>query len=206
MGHSHAHDGLLELGGFAAYRSESVEPISTDYHGVRVCEIPPNGQGITALMTLNILEQADLRGMAHLSADHLHMVIEAFKLAWAERDEYVADPAFNRFPVEEMLSKEFAARQYARIDSQRAAPYPVQPAARAHRDTVYRVWWTATATPCPSSTVYYPFGSGVVAGDTGDMLQNRGAGFVLEPGHFNCIAPAQAPAAYHHSGDGLSRR
>ena len=82
--HSHAHDGLLELEDFAAYCSEWVEPISSEYHGMRVCEIPPNGQGITALMTLNILEQADLRGMKHLSADHLHLVIEAFKLAWAE--------------------------------------------------------------------------------------------------------------------------
>jgi gamma-glutamyltranspeptidase/glutathione hydrolase len=192
--HSHAHDGLLELEDFAAYRSEWVEPISTDYHGVRVYEIPPNGQGITALMTLSILEQADLRGLTHLSADHLHLVIEAFKLAWAERDEYVADPAFNRLPVAEMLSKEFAARQYARIDPQRAAPYPVQPAARAHRDTVYLsvVDRDRNAVSFINS-LYYPFGSGVVAGDTGIMLQNRGAGFVLEPGHFNCIAPRKRP-------------
>jgi gamma-glutamyltranspeptidase/glutathione hydrolase len=192
--HSHAHDGLLELEDFAAYRSEWVEPISTDYHGVRVCEIPPNGQGITVLMTLNILEQSRLRDMAHLSADHLHMVIEAFKLAWAERDEYVADPAFNQLPVQEMLSKEFAARQYARIDPQRAAPYPVAPAARVHRDTVYLsvVDRDRNAVSFINS-LYYPFGSGVVAGDTGIMLQNRGAGFVLEPGHFNCIAPRKRP-------------
>jgi gamma-glutamyltranspeptidase/glutathione hydrolase len=145
-------------------------------------------------MTLNILEQADLRGMAHLSADHLHLVIEAFKLAWAERDEYVADPAFNQLPVEEMLSKEFAARQYARIDLQRAAPYPIKPAARAHRDTVYLsvVDRDRNAVSFINS-LYYPFGSGVVAGDTGIMLQNRGAGFVLEPGHFNCIAPRKRP-------------
>jgi gamma-glutamyltranspeptidase/glutathione hydrolase len=192
--HSYAHDGLLELDDFAAYRSEWVEPISTDYRGMRVYEIPPNGQGITALMMLNILEHADLRGMAHLSADHLHMVIEAFKLAWAERDEYVADPAFNQLPVEEMLSREFAARQYARIDSQRAAPYPVQPAARTHRDTVYLsvVDRDRNAVSFINS-LYYPFGSGVVAGETGIMLQNRGAGFVLEPGHFNCIAPRKRP-------------
>jgi gamma-glutamyltranspeptidase/glutathione hydrolase len=192
--HSHVHDGLLELEDFAAYRSEWVEPVSTDYHGVRVYEIPPNGQGITALMTLNILEQADLRGMAHLSADHLHLVIEAFKLAWAERDEYVADPAFNQLPVAEMLSKEFAARQYARIDPQRAAPYPIKPAVRAHRDTVYLsvVDRDRNAVSFINS-LYYPFGSGVVAGDTGIMLQNRGAGFVLEPGHFNCIAPRKRP-------------
>ncbi|MHB1142626.1 MAG: gamma-glutamyltransferase [Sulfuricaulis sp.] len=192
--HSQAHDGLLELEDFAAYRSEWVEPISSEYHGMRVYEIPPNGQGITALMTLNILEQADLRGLRHLGADHLHLVIEAFKLAWAERDEYVADPAFNKLPVEEMLSKEFAARQYARIDPQRAAPYPIQPAARAHRDTVYLsvVDRDRNAVSFINS-LYYPFGSGVVAGDTGILLQNRGAGFVLEPGHFNCIAPHKRP-------------
>jgi gamma-glutamyltranspeptidase/glutathione hydrolase len=191
---SRAHDGLLELEDFAAYRSEWVEPIGTDYRGVRVYEIPPNGQGITALMTLNILEHADLRGMTHMSADHLHMVIEAFKLAVAERDEYVADPAFNRLPVEEILSKEFATRQYARIDPMRAARYPIAPAARAHRDTVYLsvVDRDRNAVSFINS-LYYPFGSGMVAGDTGIMLQNRGAGFVLEPSHFNCIAPRKRP-------------
>ena len=191
---SRAHDGLLELEDFAAYRSEWVEPIGTDYRGVRVYEIPPNGQGITALMTLNILEQANLRGMPHLSADHLHMVIEAFKLALTERDEYVADPAFNELPVVEMLSKEFAARQYARIDPKHAARYPIQPAARAHRDTVYLsvVDRDRNAVSFINS-LYYPFGSGMVAGDSGIMLQNRGAGFVLEPGHFNCIAPRKRP-------------
>ncbi|HSD97471.1 MAG TPA: gamma-glutamyltransferase [Sulfuricaulis sp.] len=191
---SRAHDGLLELEDFAAYRSEWVEPIFTDYRGARVYEIPPNGQGITALMTLNILEQANLRDMAHLSADHLHLVIEAFKLAVAERDEYVADPAFNQLPVKEMLSKEFAARQYARIDPQRVARYPIAPAARAHRDTVYLsvVDHDRNAVSFINS-LYYPFGSGMVAGDSGIMLQNRGAGFVLEPGHFNCIAPRKRP-------------
>ena len=191
---SHAHDGLLELEDFAGYRSEWVEPISTDYRGVRVYEIPPNGQGITALMTLNILGQADLRGMAHLSADHLHLFIEAFKLATAERDEYVADPAFNELPVEAMLSKAFAAKQYARIDPQRAARFPIPPAARTHRDTVYLsvVDRDRNAVSFINS-LYYPFGSGMVAGDTGIMLQNRGAGFVLERGHFNCIAPRKRP-------------
>lgn len=192
--HSRAHDGLLELDDFAAYRSEWVEPISTDYRGVHVCEIPPNGQGITALMTLNILEQAHLRGLQHMSPDYLHFVIEAFKLAWAERDEYIADPAFNRLPVEEMLSKEFAVRQYARIDPQRAGRYPVQPAARAQRDTVYLsvVDRDHNAVSFINS-LFYPFGSGVVAGDSGIMLQNRGAGFVLERAHFNCIAPRKRP-------------
>jgi gamma-glutamyltranspeptidase/glutathione hydrolase len=191
---SHAQDGLLELEDFAAYRSEWVEPICTDYRGMRVYEIPPNGQGITALMTLNILEHADLSRMAHLSANHLHTVIEAFKLAVAERDEFVADPAFNNLPVADMLSKEFAARQYARIDPQRAARYPIAPAARPHHDTVYLsvVDRDRNAVSFINS-LYYPFGSGMVAGDTGIMLQNRGAGFVLEPGHFNCISPRKRP-------------
>ncbi|MCR4346886.1 MAG: gamma-glutamyltransferase [Sulfuricaulis sp.] len=188
------HDGLFEMEDFYEYHSEWVEPISTDYRGVRVYEIPPNGQGITALMTLNILEKVKLSGMKHLSVDHLHMVIEAFKLAVAERDEFVADPAFNKLPVEEMLSKEFAAKQFARIDPQRAARYPIAPAARAHRDTVYLsvVDRDRNAVSFINS-LYYPYGSGVVAGDTGIMLQNRGAGFVLEPGHFNCIAPRKRP-------------
>ncbi len=191
---SHAHDGLLELEDFAGYRSEWVEPICSDYRGVRVCEIPPNGQGITALMTLNVLAYADLGGMQRLGADHLHLFIEAFKLAAAERDAYVADPAFNELPVEQMLSREFAARQYARIDPLRAAPYPIEPAARRQRDTVYLsvVDRDRNAVSFINS-LYYPFGSGMVAGDSGIMLQNRGAGFVLERGHYNCIAPGKRP-------------
>ena len=191
---SHAHDGLLELEDFANYRSEWVEPIFTDYRGRRVYEIPPNGQGITALMALNILERVDVGGLPHLSADHLHLFIEAFKLAVAERDEYVADPAFHRLPVAEMLSKEFAAAQYARIDPQRAARYPVVSGLRSQRDTVYLsvVDRDRNAVSFINS-LYYPFGSGVVAGDTGILLQNRGAGFVLDPGHYNCIAPRKRP-------------
>jgi gamma-glutamyltranspeptidase/glutathione hydrolase len=93
-----------------------------------------------------------------------------------------------------MLSKTFAARQFARIDPQRAARYPIQPAARVHRDTVYLsvVDRDRNAVSFINS-LYYPFGSGMVAGDTGIMLQNRGAGFVLERGHFNCIAPRKRP-------------
>jgi gamma-glutamyltranspeptidase/glutathione hydrolase len=191
---SQAHDGLLELDDFSGYRSEWVEPISSDYRGVRVHEIPPNGQGITALMTLNILEHADLRGLPHLGTDHLHLIIEAFKLAAAERDAYVADPAFNTLPVEQMLSKKFAAAQFARIDPHRAAPCPIAPKARAHRDTVYLsvVDRDRNAVSFINS-LYHPFGSGMVAGDTGILLQNRGAGFVLERGHFNCIAPRKRP-------------
>ena len=191
---SRAHDGLLELEDFAAYRPEWVEPICTDYRGVRVYEIPPNGQGITALMTLNILAHANLRGLSHLSTEHLHLVIEAFKLAVAERDEYVADPAFSKLPVEEMLSKEFAARQYARIDPRHAAPYPILPAAHAHRDTVYLSVADRDRNAVSFiNSLYYPFGSGMVAGGTGIMMQNRGAGFVLERDHFNCIAPRKRP-------------
>jgi gamma-glutamyltranspeptidase/glutathione hydrolase len=191
---SRAYDGLLELEDFTAYRSDWVEPICTDYRGVRVYEIPPNGQGITALMTLNILEHVDLHGMSPLSADHLHLIIEAFKLAVAERDEYVADPAFHELPVEEMLSREFAAAQYARIDPQRAARYPIAPAARTHRDTVYLCVVDRDRNAVSFiNSLYYPFGSGMIAGETGIMLQNRGAGFVLERGHFNCIAPRKRP-------------
>lgn len=191
---SHAHDGLLELDDFAGYRSEWVEPIHSDYRGVRVYEIPPSGQGITALMMLNTLSHADFHDMPHLGADHLHLFIEAFRLAAAERDAWVADPAFNEIPVDRMLSREFAATLYARIDPRRTASHPVMPTARAHRDTVYLsvVDRDRNAVSFINS-LYYPFGSGMVAGETGIMLQNRGAGFVLEHGHYNCIAPHKRP-------------
>lgn len=191
---SKAHDGLLALEDFASYRSEWVEPICTDYRGLRVCEIPPNGQGITALMMLNILEHADLSAMAHLGVDHLHVFIEAFKLATAERDAYVADPAFHELPLAQMLAKQFAASQYARIDPQQAMAYPIVPAARAHRDTVcLSVVDRDRNAVSFINSVYYPFGSGLVAADTGIVLQNRGAGFVLDRDHYNCIAPGKRP-------------
>jgi gamma-glutamyltranspeptidase/glutathione hydrolase len=191
---SRAHDGLLALEDFAAHRSEWVEPIATDYRGVRVFEIPPNGQGITALMTLNILEQTAFGQRPRLGVEHLHYLIEAFKLAVAERDTHVCDPAFHAVPVDALLSKAYARDQAARIDPQRVLGYPLASNLRPHRDTVYLTVVDRDRNAVSLiNSLYYPFGSLLVAGDTGVTLQNRGAGFVLDPEHANCIAPRKRP-------------
>jgi gamma-glutamyltranspeptidase/glutathione hydrolase len=191
---SRAAGGLLELEDFAAHRTDWVDPISTDYRGLRLFEIPPNGQGITALMTLNILERGQLGAMEHLSADYLHLFTEAHKLATAERDKYVSDPEFSRIPVEVLLSKDFAGAQRGRIRDSASLPYPLVSGIAESRDTIYLTCVDKDRN-CVSfiNSLYMGFGSGFVAGSSGVLLQNRGAGFVVEDGHFNCVAPRKRP-------------
>jgi gamma-glutamyltranspeptidase/glutathione hydrolase len=191
---SRASNGLLEPEDFVEHRSQWVEPIHTDYRGLRVCEIPPNGQGITALMMLNILENTDLGAMRHLSAEHIFMVTEACRLAVAERDRFVADPDFSDIPLAALLSKEFGQKQYARIDPARALTHRVASGLPNHRDTIYLSVVDRERNACSFiNSLYHPWGSGLVAGETGIMLQNRGGGFSLIEGHPNCIAPAKRP-------------
>jgi gamma-glutamyltranspeptidase/glutathione hydrolase len=191
---SRAAGGLLELEDFAAHRSDWVDPISTEYRGLRLCEIPPNGQGIAALMTLNILERGQLGAMEHLSAEYLHLFAEAHKLSTAERDTYVSDPEFSRIPVAVLLSKDFAGKQRARIQDSSALPYPLASGIAESRDTVYLTCVDRDRN-CVSfiNSLYMTFGSGFTAGTSGVVLQNRGAGFVIADGHFNCIGPRKRP-------------
>jgi gamma-glutamyltranspeptidase/glutathione hydrolase len=191
---SDSQNGLLSLGDLAEHRSEWVDPISSNYRGYEVFEIPPNGQGITTLMALNILAQTEVAKLPRLGADHVHLVSEAFTLAMAERDRFICDPAFNELPVETMLSEEFAKSQYARIDMRRALAQPVASALPNHRDTVYLSVVDEDRNCCSFiNSVFHSWGSGLVAGFTGINLQNRGAGFALEDGHFNQIAPRKRP-------------
>ncbi len=191
---SRAHDGLLESDDLASHRCEWVQPIHTDYRGFRLYEIPPNGQGITALMTLNILENVDLAGMRHLSPEHIHRVTEAFRLARAERDRFISDPDFNRIPVDGLLSKDFARRQWARIDPEQALSHPVISAFPNHRDTVYLTVVDADRNVVSFiNSLFHSFGSGLVAGETGIILHARGCGFVLEADHYNGLAPGKRP-------------
>jgi gamma-glutamyltranspeptidase / glutathione hydrolase len=194
VAYSKTNDGLLELEDFAEHHSNWVEPISTVYRGLRVYEIPPNGQGITALMMLNMLENTEVGALAHLSAEHIHLFTEAFKLAVAERDRFVCDPDFSDIPVAALLAKEFGRKQWARIDAMRTLKHPVAAGLPQHRDTTYLSVVDAQRNACSFiNSLYHPWGSGVVAGDTGVILQNRGAGFNLIAGHPNCIAPGKRP-------------
>ncbi len=192
--YSDSQNGLLTLDDFARHQTEWVEPVGSDYHGYRVFEIPPNGQGITVQMALNILAQTDLGQLTHLGADHVHLVSEAFSLAMAERDRHLGDPAFNELPLDALLSDEFARTQFARIDLQRALAQPVESALPNHRDTVYISVVDRDRNACSFiNSTFFSFGSGLVAGSTGISLQNRGSAFNLEPGHFNALEPNKRP-------------
>lgn len=191
---SQEHDGLLELDDLASHRSEWVVPICRDYRGLTIYEIPPNSQGVTALMTLGILQQASFEQLPHLSPAHIHLVAEAFKLAQAEGARHIADPAFSEVPVQALLSERFAQQQYARINPQAATSWPISPGLPQHRDTVYLTVVDRDRNIVSFiNSLYHPGGSGLVAGSSGILLQNRGAGFVLEEGHENCIAPGKRP-------------
>ncbi len=189
---------------FQKGKAQWVEPISTDYHGYRLYELPPNGQGLAALEMLNILEGYDLKKMGHNSADYLHLLVEAKKLAWADRDAYVADPDKFPAPLDRLLSKGHAAELRAHINMTKAMKEEEGHAVLA-RESV-------PAPPPAGDTIYLTvvdrdrnavsfinslgaqFGSGIVAGDTGVLLHNRGGyGFVLAEGHPNCFGPRKRP-------------
>lgn len=186
-----AHGGLLDESDLAEHRSTWVEPLVTDYRGLAVCELPPNGQGLTALLALNILECFELEGAAPDLRAHLQ--IEAVKLAFADRDRWIADPERAPVPVRELLDKAYAQGRAALIRPD-AALKRVASGALPAADTVYLT--TADRDGMVVSLInslYLAFGSGMVAGRTGIALQNRGFGFTLDPAHPNCIAPGKRP-------------
>ncbi len=191
---SDSHDGLLSLDDLGSHKSEWVMPVSSEYRGYRVYEIPPNGQGITTLMALNMLNQTEVAKYPHLSAEHIHLLSEAFTISMVERDRFVADPLFAEIPVDHLLSDKFAQSQFDRIDMNRAMTQPVKSAMPHHKDTVYLTVVDKDRNACSFiNSVFYSWGSGLVAGNTGINLQNRGSGFVLEDGHFNQLEPRKRP-------------
>ena len=188
---SRANGGLLDEADLAVHESTWVEPISTDYRGVEVCELPPNGQGLAALIALNILECFDLADAAPDVRAHLQ--IEAVKLAYADRGRWIADPEHANVPVYALLDKAYAQGRAALIRPD-AASKRVAAGSLPASDTVYLT--TADRDGMIVSLInslYLAFGSGMVAGDTGIALQNRGSGFSLDPAHPNCIAPGKRP-------------
>jgi gamma-glutamyltranspeptidase/glutathione hydrolase len=187
--------GYLGRQDLAAHRSEWVEPVSSTYRGWRVFELPPNGQGIAVLQMLNILEGFSLGTLEWGGPQHLHLIIEAKKLAFEDRARYYADPAFAAAPLERLVAKDYAAARRALIDLQRAALAPTSGDAKAGAgDTVYLA--TADAAGNMVSLIqsnYMGFGSGVTVAPFGFGLQNRGSQFALEPSHANAYAPGKRP-------------
>jgi gamma-glutamyltranspeptidase / glutathione hydrolase len=189
-----ANGGYLSMEDFAAQKSEWVEPISTTYKGHTLHEIPPNGQGLTALLLLNILEGIDLGRMRADPESYYHTMIEATKIAFADRNRYIADPAFSKAPIEELLSKEYAAARRALLDPARAIDPPAYGEVKAGSDTTYfSVVDRHRNAVSFINSIFHSFGSAVVAGDTGIVLQNRGAGFSLDPEHPNRYEPGKRP-------------
>ncbi len=192
---------MAEQGGFltaedmAAHTSEWVTPMSTNYRGYDVYELPPNGQGIVALQMLNILEGYDLRSMGFGTAEYLHTLIEAKKVAYEDRAKFYADPDFYNFPVDTLLSKEYAAERRALIsDSQAAKTYPAGDAVLEKGDTIY-----LTVADSDGNMVsliqsnYGDLGSGMTPEELGFQLQNRGQLFSLKDGHANVYEPGKRP-------------
>lgn len=191
---SEAHGGHFSLEDFEQHTSDWIDAVSTNYRGYDVWELPPNGQGIAALQMLNLLEAYDLKKMGHNSPEYLHLLVEAKKLAFADRAQYYADPDFQNVPVAQLISKEYAARQRRRIDPNRAATVVTPGNPLQKGDTVYITVVDKDRNCCSFiQSIYYGFGSNVVPGSLGFALQNRGALFSLDPNHPNRLEPGKRP-------------
>jgi gamma-glutamyltranspeptidase/glutathione hydrolase len=189
-----ANGGFITMQDLAATKSDWVEPISTNYRGYQVYEIPPNGQGITALIALNILEGFDLAALRSQPTQYYHTLIEATKLAFADRNRYIADPSFAKVPVAELLSKEYAAKRRALIDPKKVLDTPPAGEINPGSDTTYFTVVDKDGNAVSFiNSLFDAFGSGIVAGDTGIVLQNRGSAFSLDAKHPNAIAPGKRP-------------
>jgi gamma-glutamyltranspeptidase/glutathione hydrolase len=192
---SEHHRGALTSSDLAGYDAEWVTPLSTSYRGWTVYELPPNGQGIAALMMLNILEHAPIASYGHNSVEALHTLIEAKKLAYADLARHVADPAFTAVPVEAMLSKAYAAHRARDIDPARANPevhsgtLPVKGSDTTYLSVVDRDGNMVSLI----QSNFANFGSGLVPEGTGFALQSRAGLFTLDPAHPNALAPRKRP-------------
>lgn len=184
--------GSLSEQDLRSHRSQWVEPVSTDFDGIEVFELPPNGQGAVVLEMLNILENFDLRSMGHNSAAYIHTLVQAKRAAFRDRDRYIADPDTDPEIVECFTSKDYAKEIADRIRSG-SGPFAYRDVLPSS-DTVYLA--VSDSEGCLISyisSIFSPFGSGVVPASTGILLQNRGSLFSLEEGHPNSLAPSKRP-------------
>ena len=206
---SEEQGGLLSMKDFADCRSRWEAPISTTYRGYSVYEAPPNSSGHVLLQELNLIEQFDVRGLGCNTAESIHLMVEAKKLAFADREAYMADPDFVEVPTAGLVSKSYAKERAAFINLERAAaevrqgdPWGHQPGARRPRavaaasvqeeDTTCFVvvdrWGNAV---CQLQSIQSSLGSSVVAGDTGVLLNNRMTYWHLDPHHVDCLQPGK---------------
>jgi gamma-glutamyltranspeptidase/glutathione hydrolase len=187
--------GLLAADDLAKHTSEWVEPVKTTYRGYDVWELPPPGQGIAALQMLNLLEPHDLKAMGPTSPDYWHLLVEAKKLAYADRAKFYTDPKFAKVPVNELISKEYAAKRAKLFDPKKAlAEVPAGDAKLGKADTIY-LCVVDKDRNCVSliQSNYFGFGSGLAPADLGFAIQNRGCLFALDEKHANCLQPGKRP-------------
>ncbi|GAA6184842.1 gamma-glutamyltransferase [Aliiglaciecola sp. NS0011-25] len=184
--------GFLSYEDLASHTSTWVEPVSSNYRGYDVWELPPNSQGIAALQILNMLEQFDIEGMGFGSAEYIHTFVEAKKLAFEDRAKYYADPAFNQIPTDWLISKQYAQQRVKLLNQQKAANR--YDAGLNEGDTIYLT--TADKDGNMVSLIqsnYRGMGSGMTPTGLGFILQDRGELFSLQEGHFNVYEPAKRP-------------
>ncbi len=188
-----SHGGKHDMDDFAEMKSEYVTPIATNYKGFDIYQIPPNGQGITALIMLNILAGYDLPSMDPVGTMRLHLETEASRLAYAARDAHVADQRFADVPVEKLLSTNYAQGLRNQIDPERAMPQQ-EFTGPAYRDTIYLTVIDKDRNTCSFiNSLYFGYGSGLVGPESGVILQNRGCGFRVDSDHPNNVEPRKRP-------------
>jgi gamma-glutamyltranspeptidase/glutathione hydrolase len=193
VGYLRSKGGLHTMEDFASVEGTYVEPISADYRGYTIHQCPPNGQGVIALLLLNIMSGVEV-GDDPLSPDRMHAEIEAGRLAYHDRQGYLSDPSQSQVPVEWLLSSEHADELRKSIDPANAMTDMPNIPGPSHKDTVYITIVDKDRNTCSFiNTLYYNFGSGLMAPKSGVVLHNRAMGFSLDPDHPNCIAPGKRP-------------
>jgi len=187
--------GTMALADLSEFESEWVQPVSTDYHGWKVYELPPNGQGITALETLNIMAPFPLSSNPSRGAMELHTEIEAQKLAFSDLQRYLADPRFSKVPVDGLIAPDYGRERAKLIDPDKAQcePAPGNPKTTSSNTIYLSVVDREGNIVSLIQSVYQHFGSGVIVDDYGFALQNRGALFEFDPNHPNALAPRKRP-------------
>ena len=177
---------------FADHKGEAVTPISTNYRGLDLLELPPNGQGLTALVMLNILENFDLKALDPIGPERFHLQLEASRLGYAVRDTHIADPKTMRIDVSRLLDKAWAKQLAAKIDPKRRTDLPKAPT--PGNETIYLAVVDKDRMAVSFiNTLYSNFGTGICTEKTGILLTNRGSGFTLKPDHPNAFGPNKRP-------------
>src|SRR5450432_2457721 len=192
---SHRLGGTMSLADLSEFEAEWVQPVSTDYRGWKVYELPPNGQGITALETLNMLAQFPISAYPARGVMELHAQIEAQKLAFADLQHYLADPRFSKVPVDGLIAADYGRERAKLIDPERAQcdPAPGNPKTISSNTIYLSVVDREGNIVSLIQSVYQHFGSGVIVDEYGFALQNRGALFEFDPNHPNALAPRKRP-------------